>query len=96
MKTKTDNKQDEVSNPSAVSELSSSDLLALREAIDAIEDAAYRVQDWSGTQLENAIDNAKRLVGSYVDYDDILNDANAKPTGEPLDLGGPHGEGYEG
>lgn len=76
--------------------LAASDLLALREAIDRIEDAAYRVQDWSGTHLEAAIDAAKKLVGTYVNYDDILNDPNAKKAGEPFDFGGPHGEGYEG
>lgn len=34
-------------------------------AIERIEDAAYSAQDWSDTRLGEAIDNAKKAVGTF-------------------------------
>lgn len=38
-------------------------VIAATAAIESIEDAAYSVQDWSGTYLGETLDEARKAVG---------------------------------
>jgi hypothetical protein len=39
------------------------DVEAVRQAVEAVENAALAVQDWNGTELGDALDNIRKAVG---------------------------------